>query len=118
MKTANLTLAFLVELAMLVAFGVWGAAVATSTVGRVALALGAPLAAAAIWFVWLAPRAPRRLLEPELTAMKLAMFGAATVALIVAGHVVLAIVFAVVAVVNTLLLRVLEDRSSPLDPTT
>jgi hypothetical protein len=52
--------AFLLELAALAGFAVWGAGV-----GGIALAVLLPLAVAVGWGVWLAPRA-RRPLRPRL----------------------------------------------------
>ncbi len=85
MRAAALAFAFLAELAMLVAFAVWGFTVG-SGIWAVVLGLGAPALVAAIWGVFCAPRSPRRLQDPALVAVQAALFSLAVVALISIGH--------------------------------
>src|SRR3954469_21836020 len=91
-----LTVAFLAELAALAAFAVWGWSVGGSTGWRVVLAVAAPAVAAALWGMFAAPRAPVRI--PALTLLvKVVVFGAAVLALVVTGHPVLAVVLGAAA---------------------
>jgi hypothetical protein len=97
-----LTVAFLAELAALVALAAWGWSSADSTGLRVALAVAAPAVAAVLWAVFAAPRAPVRV--PALTVLvKVAVFGAAVLALVATGHPVLAILLAAAALLSSLL---------------
>jgi len=57
LKSANLALAFLLELCMLAALGYWGFITGESSVSRISLGLGAPLLAAIIWGTFLSPKA-------------------------------------------------------------
>ena len=66
MRTGNLALRFVLELACLAALAYWGAGATASDAANVALAILAPLTAATVWGVWSAPRAPRRLSGPRL----------------------------------------------------
>jgi Protein of unknown function (DUF2568) len=57
LKGLNLGVAFLLELAALAAFGYWGAQAGGGTLGKIALAVGAPLLVAVVWGLFLAPKA-------------------------------------------------------------
>jgi Protein of unknown function (DUF2568) len=101
---ANLALAFLLELCALAALGYWGVRVSGGPVTKVALGLGAPLLAAILWGLFAAPRAPVSVPLVGL-GVKLLVFGSAALALYATGHRVLAIAFAVLVVVNSVLVR-------------
>jgi hypothetical protein len=104
-KTANEALRFLLELCMLAAFAYWGANTTDSTAAHILLAISAPLAAATIWGIWCAPRSQRRLPPRRRIPLELALFALAALALVAAGATTLAIVFAVIAALNTALLH-------------
>ena len=74
------TVAFASELAALAALGAWGFSASASMLPRLLLGLGTPLAAAVLWGLFAAPRAPVQgpLLAP---AAKLVVYGAAVLAL-------------------------------------
>jgi hypothetical protein len=97
-------LRFLVaELGALAAFVWWGIDVGGwgLLVGLVAVA-----AVVALWAAFVAPRAPRRLADPGRLVLELVIFAAATAALVGVGHIVLAVVYAVVAVATAAAARV------------
>jgi hypothetical protein len=103
-RGANLALAFILELCALAALAYWGVWTANSTAGSVALGIGAPLVAAILWGLFAAPRAvisrpPLRFVE------KVLVFGAATVALYATGHHALAVIFAIIVIINSVLLH-------------
>src|SRR5690606_25875426 len=56
-KSANLVLRFLLELAALAALAHWGATASTRVLPRIVLGIGAPLAMATFWGIFVAPRA-------------------------------------------------------------
>jgi hypothetical protein len=87
---------FACEIAAIVAVVWWGWPVVGILVG---------LAVIAVWGVWVAPKAPRRLADPGRLVLELAIFALATVAYVGVGHVALAIVFAVAAVATAGLSR-------------
>jgi Protein of unknown function (DUF2568) len=101
LHAANEALAFLLELCMLAALAWWGATAVGALAGRVALAICCPLAAIIVWWLFAAPRARIRLPLAGVLAVKAVVFAAGTAALFAVGQHVLAIVFAVVAAVNT-----------------
>jgi hypothetical protein len=102
---ANLGVRFLLELAMLVALGWVGGEIGSSWVVRVTLAIAFPLIAAVLWGMFIAPKAPRRLTDPAKLLVEIVLFSAAAGGLAAVGHPVLAVVLAVVFVVNTAVLR-------------
>jgi hypothetical protein len=64
---------FVDELALLAVLGIAGARLGDGAVASTLLAILLPLAAAAVWGRWLAPRAQRRLRHPMRLAAKLAL---------------------------------------------
>lgn len=113
----NLALRFMVEMAAYAALGYWGASNPIPLLGRVALAALAPLAAMVLWSRLLAPKARWRLRDPLAVVSELAIFAGAAVALGVAGPVGPSEAFIAVAVINTILVRFLEPRTSDPDTT-
>ncbi len=98
---ANATLAFLLEVAALVALGYWGFHTGAGIPAKLALGLGAPLLAAIVWGLFAAPKARFAVPFAAVLATKALVFGAATAALYATGHRVPAVVFAIVVVFNT-----------------
>jgi hypothetical protein len=97
-----LTVAFLSELAALAALAVWGWSVPGTTALRVLLAVGAPLAAAVLWGIFAAPNAPVG--NAVLAAVvKVAVFGAGSLALLATGHPKLAVALAAAALLSSVL---------------
>lgn len=103
MRSANLAVKFLLELAAFAAFCYWGAQTGTGATA-VVLAIVTPAAAIAVWSAFAAPRARRRLPLTARAPLELGVFALAAAALAAAGAAVLAIVFAVIAILNAVLL--------------
>lgn len=102
--TLNLALRFFLELAALAALGYGGARVGSTAVTRVAWAIAAPLTAAIIWGIWVAPKSRRRLEPPARIVPELAVFSAAAAALSFAGRPRLAAIYAALVLASELLL--------------
>ena len=103
MRSANLALKFLLELAAFAAFAYWGASVGDGVV-PVLLAIAAPLVAIGLWATWAAPKSGRRLRAPARIPFELGIFALAVVALLAAGATAAAIVLAALVAMNALLL--------------
>jgi hypothetical protein len=101
----NDLVAFLVELAVLTLLALAGARAEVPTTLRVVLAVALPLAAASLWALFAAPRAPVRSMPLQL-ATKVLVLGAG----VAAGFLVLSFpwagAFMVVVLANTLLMYV------------
>ena len=103
LKAINTGLAFLLELAMLAAFGYWGFHGEKSVWMKWGLGIGTPLAVAILWGLCLAPKANHRLNITEGLILSLGLFCLAALALYQTDHLALAIVLAVIAIVNRVL---------------
>jgi hypothetical protein len=101
LRGANLALAFLLELCALGTFGYWGFKTGSATLSKFGLGIGAPLLAAVVWGVFVAPRAA----VPELLrfVIQVLFFGSAALGLSTTGHRTLAGVFVAIVVVNAIL---------------
>ncbi|MFF5175338.1 YrdB family protein [Micromonospora sp. NPDC000089] len=86
MKGALLTLAFLLELAMLAAAGWWGFTLDAGFAVRLLAGLGAPSLIAVVWGVFCSPRARVRLAPAAKLAVQAGCFLLAGALLALAGH--------------------------------
>ncbi|MFN8473068.1 MAG: YrdB family protein [Anaerolineae bacterium] len=111
MKVANLAVRFILELCALAALAYWGFQSGDSLLMKLFLGIGAPLLAAAVWGAFIAPKAWRRLADPWRLLLELVVWLAAIAALVAAGQPTLAVVFAVVLVVSTILMFVWGQRN-------
>jgi hypothetical protein len=103
-RWSNLGLAFVVELAGLGIFALWGWRTGGSTPTRLLLAIGLPLVAAVLWGLFAAPTANYGSLV--LTAVvKIAFFGLAGLALWSLDHRILGMTFVVVVAANLLIIH-------------
>jgi len=91
---------FLSELVLLAALAFIGAAMFDSLLLSIVAGIALPLAAAAIWGTFIAPRAPRHLGEPARTIVEVLIFGVTVVGLLVYGYLVFGIVLAVLFAVG------------------
>jgi len=80
-------------------------------VWRIGFAVLGPVLAGAIWELVIAPRAPRRLGDPLRLAIEIVMFLASSAALALVGHVIAAVVFAVLAIGTAVLVRMVAPGS-------
>lgn len=110
MTDLNLPVRFLLEIAALVALSVFGWRAADPFVLRLALALALPLAAAAVWGTFVAPRATRRLPDPLRFGVELLVFGPAVAALVLTGLPLLGVLLGAAYLVNVFLMYLWDQR--------
>jgi Protein of unknown function (DUF2568) len=97
---------FGLELAALAALAYWGFKTMDGTAAKILFGVGAPLVAAVLWGLFVSPKA--RFPSPVLkAAFELVVFGAAVLALVAADQAGLGIAFAVVALLDSVLLRLI-----------
>jgi hypothetical protein len=105
-EAANLTLRFLLELAALGALGWYGVRTGDSTLAKIALGAGLPLAAAVLWGLFAAPKSTFDV--PAMSAaVQVLVFGGAALALLAIHRQGLAEAFAAAVVVNVIALAAL-----------
>lgn len=107
-KTANLAVRFLLELCALGVLGYWSFVVEGNPVAKLALGLGAPLLAAVVWGMFVAPKAAVSLDMPLRLVPEALVFGSAVAALFATGHPVPAVCLAMLATVNRALVLAWE----------
>jgi Protein of unknown function (DUF2568) len=116
LKSINLAISFLLELALVATVALWGFSLPIPLLGRVLLGLALPTVVVVIWALFMAPRAKRRVPDLWKPVLALALFAGASALLIMDGHTAAGIVFVVVAGLNTIGLYALRRYPSPLDP--
>ena len=112
MATANLVLRLVVELIGVGAFAYWGSQAPTVPIGRIALAIGAPLALIVAWVIVVAPNASNLLTQPQRDAIGTVLLVLAALALAAAGQRTVAVIFGAVVVLNWVLLLVLGQDAA------
>jgi hypothetical protein len=110
LKGLVLAVRFGLEVGALVALAYWGFTTDGGTFTRIVLGLGAPLLAAVLWGLFASPKA-RFKSEPRRAVVEIVVFGSAALALSDVGQPKLAIAFAVIALVDSVLVRLLDDSS-------
>jgi hypothetical protein len=98
-KPLNLALKFLLELAALASFAIWGAHVGSGATA-VILAIVTPLLFVLLWGRFAAPRSSRRQSRNTRIPFELTIFLLAASGLLSAGHAIAAAVFAALVVLN------------------
>lgn len=93
-----LTVRFLTELALLAVLAVVAIRAHGLLAVRIGVAALAVVAAAAIWGLWIAPRAGRRLPDPWRLIVEIVLFGLATAGLVVQHDLIAAVIFAVITI--------------------
>ena len=106
LQTSNAAISFLLELVMLAAFAIWGFHGEKSIWLKWLIGIGLPLLTAILWGIFFAPRSVYRLTGMAYILLSLLLFLLGAAALYYAGRPVLAIAFALVAVINRLLILV------------
>ncbi|MFI7674568.1 YrdB family protein [Actinophytocola sp. NPDC049390] len=110
-RGAVLLIRFLSELGMLAGLAVAGAHLGGGVVLNIVFAVLLPLAAAALWGMFVAPRARRRLPEPGRFVLEFVLFGVTGLVLGLTGWLVAGLVVAVVGIGFAALTRVFAKDS-------
>ncbi|MCR6485318.1 YrdB family protein [Amycolatopsis sp. OK19-0408] len=106
-----LTIRFLTELALLGGLALAGTQIGGGVALAIVDAVLLPVVAAAIWGLFIAPRARRRLGEPARFLVEFALFAATGVVLVLVGWVAAGIALAVVGIGIAALTRVVAKDS-------
>jgi hypothetical protein len=104
LKELNRALRFLLEVALILTLGYWGATASQSLPLRLLLGLALPLFAMLVWGLLVAPKARHRLVDPWRLLIELALFSLAALALWNRQFYLLAIVLVALFLLNRLAL--------------
>jgi hypothetical protein len=106
LKAVNLGVRFVLELCALAALAYWGRRAGDRTLVKVVLAVGAPLAAAIVWGLFVAPKATFDPGAGVRLVLEVLVIGCAVVGLAAAGRIRLGLALGAVYVVNRILMGV------------
>jgi hypothetical protein len=117
LRGANLALAFVLELAALLAVGSWAFGIDAGTAVQLLGAVVAITGFVVLWGVFAAPKARYRLAGGPRAVFEVVWFGTAAVLAAIGGHTTFAFALALLALVNRVLLRTWHQQDSevPLD---
>lgn len=113
LKNANLLLAFLLELVVIVGLGYWGFATGSGLLVKIVLGLGAPILAIIAWWLLGAPGARWHLYGARRLLLKVIFFGSAAVAIWASGHHLAGEIFALLFILNTVLTLAWKQDPQP-----
>jgi len=106
LKLLNLLVRFLLELCMLAAVGYWGFKTQTSWFMKILFGIGLPVLIAALWGMFIAPRATYPLSGFSYLILELILLTSGSVALFASGNSTFGWVYTITFIVNKLLLVV------------
>lgn len=106
LQSVNLGVRFLLEVCALIGLGYWGFRTGNGGALRYLLGIGAPLLAAVVWGMFVAPKASIPVAAATRLVLELVIFGAAALALWAAGRPGLAGAFTLIAVISRVLMTV------------
>ena len=104
LKSINLGVRFLLELCLLAAVGFWGFKTGSGWLPKILLGIGAPVLIAAIWGMFVAPKATYHLYGVMLLGLEAVLFGLGVAALYLTGKHSLAWGFAFIVILNRVLM--------------
>jgi len=99
-KQINLLVSFLLELGLIILAGLWGFQQGESSLMRYVLVIAVPAVIILLWGIWAAPKSKRRMKNPARTIFKLAMMALAVFFAYASGHLVWALFFATITILN------------------
>ncbi|MDM5247768.1 YrdB family protein [Lysinibacillus sp. G4S2] len=106
----NLALRFLLEICVLMALGYWGLQTGKGIFFKLLLGIGAPVLVAIIWGTFGSPKAAIPADGILHIMLELGIFSLAVIALYATGRTQLAYVFAILIIINQILLSVFHQR--------
>ena len=112
-ESLTLLVRLLLELCLLGALAWWGFETGDSAVAQWALGLGAPLAAAVVWGMFIAPKARYPVPLSVWIGLQVVLFGAAALGLAAVASTALAVVFVIAVVLHGAAMAALGLRGAP-----
>ena len=104
LKSINVAVRFLLEICVLISVGTWGFKTGSGWFIKILLGIGLPLLIAIIWGMFGAPKAAYHLAGLPLLVLEVLVFGSGVVALIATKNYSLVWGFAVIVIINKVLM--------------
>jgi len=105
----NIALRFILEVCALVFLAYWGFQSSESILMKVVFGIGSPLIIAIIWGIFGSPAAPIPAKGLQRLLLEILIFGLATLAIYSTGKLTLAIIYAVIVIINRILLELWDQ---------
>lgn len=112
----NLGLRFVLELCLLGALGYWGFQLDRGVLLRIVAGLGAPLLAATVWGLFVAPKAANQLADPTRFFVELVLFSLGAGALWLAERPSLGAALLIIYLINRGVLSLLQQQPGAYSP--
>jgi hypothetical protein len=109
LKTVNLGIRFILEIAVLVILGYWGFHATPSPLLKMVLGIGTPLVAAVIWGLFGAPRAPYTLTGLPFFMLEIVIFGLPVIILFYLEKQTLGFIYGIVVAINLVLVKIWDQ---------
>ncbi|KOP80295.1 hypothetical protein AMS59_02545 [Lysinibacillus sp. FJAT-14745] len=106
----NLVLRFLLEICVILAFGYWGIQAGKGMLFKLLLGIGAPALFVVIWSMFGSPKATYPLNGTLHFILEFVIFSLAVIALYATRRTQLATIFAILFIINQILLSVFHQR--------
>jgi hypothetical protein len=106
LKSINVAIRFLLDICVLIAVGYWGFKTGSGWLLKILLGIGTPLLIAAIWGTFGAPKASMQLHGFMLMLLEVVVFGSGVAALYATKNYASAWGFAVIIIINRILMFV------------
>ncbi|QQP14926.1 YrdB family protein [Lysinibacillus agricola] len=106
----NLALRFLLEICVIVAFGYWGLQTGKGIFFKLLLGIGTPVLFVVLWSMFGSPKATIPLDGAWHFMLEFVIFSLAVIALYATGRTQLASIFAILIIINQILLSVSHQR--------
>ncbi len=110
LKLLNLAVRFLLELCMLAAVGYWGFKTHAGWWMKILFGIGLPVLIAALWGLFIAPRAVYPLHGASYLTMEMLLLFSGSAALFVSGRLTLGWAYTITLLVNRVLIFVWEGK--------
>ncbi|MCJ8010824.1 YrdB family protein [Paenibacillus sp. KQZ6P-2] len=107
----NLLLRFILELVLLSSLCYFGFHVQTGLLMQFVLGLGLPVLAAFVWGLFVSPKASIKVPLPVVLFIEAVLFAAAVVCLISSGFTTFAVIFALLSVINRIVILMWKQQS-------
>lgn len=110
MRDINLVFRFILEMVVLLGLFLFGVSVSDQLIVKILLGIGLPLIAVAVWGAFVAPKARRRLPDPQRLAVELGVFGSGVLAFALAGNLILSVLLGLAALISLVLMFLWGQR--------